>query len=202
VLSLTAARWLLILHAVLGAAAVAAATHWVVWLWPLWRGKALRATATRRFATITLILYALALAAGMLLYPTYKARVKLEYLTRPASVIDDRAERALAAAELADRAAGRPPQAHDEDRARRLAGDAPTRAGKIARWFDAKEHWAAVGFALGLGVMVVVRRWRPGEREPVHEGPVAFVILGAIAVAAVLWFAAIVGLMTTATRSF
>jgi hypothetical protein len=50
--------------------------------------------------------------------------------------------------------------------------------------------------------MVVVRRWRPGEREPVHEGPVAFVILGAIAVAAVLWFAAIVGLMTTATRSF
>ena len=151
-LSLTAARWLLVLHAVLGAAAVAAATHWVVWLWPLWRGRAPRVGAMRRFATIALALYALAMAAGLLLYPTYKARVKLEYLTRPASVIDDQAARQLAADELADRAAGRAPQPQDVDRARRLAGDAPT--------------------------------------------------LGAIAVAAAAWFAAIVGLLTTATRAF
>ncbi|MBK9034738.1 MAG: hypothetical protein IPL61_26315 [Myxococcales bacterium] len=201
-LSLTAARWLLVLHAVLGAAAVAAATHWVVWLWPLWRGRAPRAAAMRRFATIALALYGAAMAVGLLLYPTYKARVKLEYLTRPTSVIDDHAVRRVAADELADRAAGRVPGPVDEDRARRLAGDAPTRAAKIARWFDAKEHWAAVGLVLGLGVLAVVRAWRPGEHEPVRDGPVALVVLGALAVAAVAWFAAIVGLLTTATRSF
>ena len=64
-LSLTAARWLLVLHAVLGAAAVAAATHWVVWLWPLWRGRTPRRAALGRFATITMALYALAMAAGL-----------------------------------------------------------------------------------------------------------------------------------------
>ena len=46
VLSLSAARWLLVLHAVLGAAAVAAATHWVIWLWPLWRGRVPRRAQT------------------------------------------------------------------------------------------------------------------------------------------------------------
>ncbi|MEZ4398772.1 MAG: hypothetical protein R3B06_02045 [Kofleriaceae bacterium] len=201
-LSIAAARWLMIAHAILGAAVVAAATHWVVWLWPLWRGRAPRAGAMRRFALITMALYALALVAGLLLYPTYKARVKLEYLTRPASVIDDAAGRALAAAELSDRAAGEVPRPPDVDRARRLAGDEPTRAAKIARWFDAKEHWAALGLVLGLGVLVVARRWQPGRDEPIADGPVGFVVLGALGVAAAAWFAAIVGLLTAATRSF
>lgn len=198
----TAARWLLIAHAIVGGAAVAAATHWVVWLWPLWRGKVARARGMRRFAVITMALYVIAMVVGMWLYPTYKARVKLEYLQRPSSVIDDRAQRALAQDELIDRAHGRPPRAPDLDRARARAGDAPDRARKVARWFDVKEHWVAVGLVLGLAVMAVVIAWRPRTEEDVRAGPIAFVIGGAALVSAILWLAVIAGLATTATRSF
>lgn len=200
-LATSTARLLLVLHAIVGAAAVAAATHWVVWLWPLTRGKATRAASMRRFATIALVLYGLALVLGLVLYPTYKARVKLEYLTRPASVVADHLERARAVAELTERAAGRPAPTDD------VAADAPVptaaeRASKIARWFDAKEHWAALGLLLGLAVWWVARAWRPGVDEPIADGPVWFVVLGAIGVAVAAWFAAVVGLVTTAARSF
>jgi hypothetical protein len=33
------ARWLLIAHGIVAAAAVAATTHWCVWLWPFVRGR-------------------------------------------------------------------------------------------------------------------------------------------------------------------
>ncbi len=202
VLSLSAARWLLVLHAVLGAAAVAAATHWVIWLWPLWRGRVPRRAALGRFATIAVALYALAMVVGLVLYPTYKARVKLEYLSRPSSVIDDQAGRRLATDELTDRALGAPPRPVDVDRARRMVGDAPIRASKMARWFDTKEHWAAVGLLLGVALVAIGRAWRPGPDDPVAAGPVVVVVVGAIVVALIAWYAAIVGLLTTATRSF
>lgn len=201
-LSIDAARWLLIAHAITGGAATAAATHWVVWLWPLWRGRTPRARGTRVFAVVTMLLYAAAMVMGLVLYPTYKAHVKLEYLTRPSSVIDDAAARAQAHDELADRAAGRPPRALDADEVRRRAGDAPDRARKVARWFDVKEHWVALGLVLGIAVMAVVLAWRPAGPDEVRAGPVAFVVLGALGVAGILWAAVVIGLATTATRSF
>lgn len=201
-LSIDAARWLLVAHAIAGGAAVTAATHWVVWLWPLWRGRTARGRGMRRFAVITMALYVLCMALGLWLYPTYKARVKLEYLQRPSSVIDDQAQRAMAHDELVDRAAGRPPRTADFDAARARAGDAPERAKKIARWFDVKEHWVSVGLLLGTGVMAVLLAWRPERASDPRAGPVVFVILGALLTAAILWLAVIVGLMTTATRSF
>lgn len=201
-LSLAAARWLLIAHAIVGGAATAAATHWVVWLWPLWRGRAARARGMRRFAVITMVLYLITMAMGLVVYPTYKTRVKLEYLARPAAVIDDAAARALAHDELVDRATGQPPRAIDLDRARQRAGDAPERTKKVARWFDVKEHWVAVGLGLGLAVMAVLLAWRPRPGDEVRDGPVVFIVLGALIVAGVLWLAVIVGLVTTATRSF
>src|SRR5688572_1101859 len=79
VLSDAAARWLLILHAVLGAALVAGATHWLVWLLKVRRQPA-RIKGVRRFSLIAMALYAATMLAGLVLYPTYKARVKLEYL--------------------------------------------------------------------------------------------------------------------------
>lgn|GEM_PF-784226 len=201
-LSIDTARWLLIAHAITGGAATAAATHWVVWLWPLWRGRTTRARGMRRFAVITMALYVLAMVIGLVLYPTYKAHVKLEYLTRPSSVIGDAADRAIAHDELNDRAAARPPRPVDLDRARQRAGDATDRTKKVARWFDVKEHWVAVGLLLGLGVMAVVLVWKPSSEAEARDGPVAFIVLGALIVAAILWLAVIVGLATSATRSF
>jgi hypothetical protein len=46
------------------------------------------------------------------------------------------------------------------------------------------------------------RAWRPGPDDPVQDGPVVVVVVGAIAVAAIAWYATIVGLLTTMTRSF
>jgi hypothetical protein len=47
--------------------------------------------------------------------------------------------------------------------------------------------------------MAVLLAWDP-KRE--GRGPVAFVVLGAVGTTAVVWLAAIVGLVTAATRSF
>ena len=83
-----------------------------------------------------------------------------------------------------------------------MVGDAPIRASKMARWFDTKEHWAAVGLLLGVALVAIGRAWRPGPDDPVAAGPVVVVVVGAIVVALIAWYAAIVGLLTTATRSF
>ena len=72
----------------------------------------------------------------------------------------------------------------------------------MARWFDTKEHWAAVGLLLGVALAAIGRAWRPGPDDPVQDGPVVVVVVGAIAVAAIAWYATIVGLLTTMTRSF
>ncbi len=194
-----AARWLLIAHGVLAAAAVAATTHWCVWLWPFTRGRFPKLPAVKRFGIIAMALYLVAMAGGLLLYPTYKARVKLEFLTSAPAVLEDAAARVHAAEELAARAAGRPARALDPGVVLHATRDAPDRADKVARWFDVKEHWVAVGLLLGLAAMAALLAWDP-RRD--GRGPLTFVVLGALGTCAVTWLAAIVGLMTTATRSF
>lgn len=193
------ARWLLVLHGIVAAAAVAATTHWCVWLWPFVRGRFTRLHATRRFGIIAMSLYLAATLGGMLVYPTYKARVKLEFLTSSSRVLDDAAARLQAAEEVRARAIGEPPRTLDPSAVLRASRDAPEKAEKIARWFDVKEHWVALGLLLGLGTMVALLAWDP-KRD--GRGPIAFVVLGALSTCVVAWLAAVIGLLTTATRSF
>lgn len=193
------ARWLLVAHGIVAAAAVAATTHWCVWLWPYVRGRYTKVQATRRFGIIAMSLYLVAAIGGMLLYPTYKARVKLEFLTSSRAVLDDAAARIHAAEEVRARAAGVPPRTLDPADVLSASRDAPDRAEKVARWFDVKEHWVALGLLLGLGTMAALLAWDP-KRD--GRGPLPFIILGALGTCAVTWLAAIVGLATTATRSF
>jgi hypothetical protein len=199
VLEADSARWLLVVHAIVAAAAVAATTHWCVWLWPFIRGTYKRVPATRRFGIIAMSLYLAAAVGGMLIYPTYKARVKLEFLASSRAVLDDASLRIHAAEEVRARAAGVPPQALDPAAVLSASRDAPEHAEKIARWFDVKEHWVALGLLLGLGTMAALLAWDP-RRD--GRGPLPFVVLGALSTCAVTWLAAIIGLMTTATRSF
>jgi hypothetical protein len=193
------ARWLLIAHGIVAAAAVASTTHWCVWLWPFVRGRYTKVPATRRFGIIAMSLYLVAATGGMLLYPTYKARVKLEFLTSSRAVLDDASARIHAAEELRARAAGVAPRTLDPAAVLSESRDAPDRAEKVARWFDVKEHWVALGLLLGLGTMAALLAW-----DPRRDGRAAlpFVCLGALATCAVTWAAAIIGLVTTATRSF
>src|SRR5262245_49907107 len=106
-LSVTAARWLIVVHAILGGAAVTAATHWVVWMWPFRRGVYTRLRGAKRFGVIAMTLYVCAFLVGGVLYPTYKARVKLEYFKNPAAVEADRAARVQAGEDVLARWEGR-----------------------------------------------------------------------------------------------
>jgi len=171
------ARLLLVAHAVLGAALVAASTHLVVWMRGYLRGKYTRRPAVRRFSIISVVLFGLAFTAGNMAYPTYKVRVRAAYLENPSAVEADLRERT-----------GRP-------------GDMDTAldtTAKIARWFDVKEHWAAVGLMLAIACALVLRFW-----DPVRDGAaIAPMVFGlALGAAAIAWLAAIVGLVTSSYRA-
>ena len=169
------ARILLILHAVLGAATVAASTHLVVWLRGYLRGKPQRRRAVRRFAWISLVLFSLTFLVGNLGYPIYKVRVRTGYLENPPAVAASMPE--ADQAELAER--------YDQ-------------TSRIARWFDVKEHWASLGLMLTLACLLILRRWEPtGEAAAIAP----LVVAMAATAAATAWFAALVGLLTSSYRA-
>jgi hypothetical protein len=171
------ARLLLVLHAVLGAALVAASTHLVVWMRGYLRGDFARRRAVRRFSAIAVVLFGLAFIAGNLAYPTYKIRVRAGYLENPPAVAADLEQR------------GAPPG--------QVEGALASTA-RIARWFDVKEHWAAVGLILSIACAVILRFW-----DPIRDGAaIAPVVLGlAVGASATAWLAAIVGLVTASYRA-
>ena len=200
---------LLIVHAIGGAALVAASTHLVVWMRDYPRGRFRRPRAVRRFALIVLVLYGAAFTLGNLMYPTYKVRVKVEYFEEGGVVVESAAARPRAAARVAARyesaaalrrgdetpAAAREPS--DAEIAERTA-PLPRAMNKVARWFDVKEHWTAIGLALALACAALLHAWRP-ERHPPALGWVAFAL--ALGLAAITWFGAVIGLITTSYRS-
>lgn len=171
------ARLVLVVHAILGAALVASATHLVVWMRGYLRGAFPRRPAVRRFATIALVLFALAFAAGNAAYPTYKVRVRAGYLENPTAVAADLRER------------------HGPDADVDAALDTTS---KVARWFDVKEHWAAFGLMLSFACWLILRFW-----DPVRDGPaIAPIVFGlAVGAAATAWLAAVVGLVTASYRA-
>ena len=169
------ARLLLVLHAILGAATVAASTHLVVWLRGYLRGKPQRRRAVRRFAAISAALFGLTFLVGNLGYPVYKVKVRTGYLENPPAV--EAAMPGAAAAEV---------EAHYD------------RTASIARWFDVKEHWVALGLALSVACLLVLRRWEPSG----EAAAIAPLVVGmAATAAATAWFAAIVGLVTSSYRA-
>ncbi len=187
----SAARWLLVLHTVLGVAAVGAATHLVVYLRRYVRGQSGRRRAVLRFAWLVLVLQVGAFAAGNVMYPTYKVEVRAAYLENPAAVT---------AAEQAK-------QRELVRMAAREGGDAgePTpavqvvkQAAQAARWFDVKEHWVALGMLVAAALIVVLWVW-----EPKRDGSVIAPIVTSLAViiAGTVWLAAIIGVVTASWRA-
>lgn len=69
---------------------------------------------------------------------------------------------------------------------------------KISRWFDVKEHAIGVGFAVALALLWIVSSWKP-KQDGEAIGPVVAGM--ALVVAAAVWFAAIVGIVTVSFRS-
>jgi hypothetical protein len=191
VLTEAAARWMLVLHTALGAAAVGAATHLVVWSRGFLRGRFERLGAVRRFAWIVLALQLAAFAAGNVMYPTYKVEVRAAYLENTTAVVADRDGHQRALERVWAREAAVPPEAT-------VTGELVRRAAAAARWFDIKEHWIALGILASLGLVLALGFWDPstGARE---LAPVVFGL--ALIIAATLWLGAVIGVATASWRA-
>ena len=193
------ARPLLILHAVLAAALVAATTHLALWMRGYGSGRFRRFRATQRFAGISFALYLATFAVGNLLYPTYKVRVRLEYLENADAIAGDlKAREAQAASLAAGFGAAREERAPVSGiSAPRLAA-AERDAARTALWFDIKEHLVFLGLLPATALWWTLRRWRSAEGEAtVGKSLLAMAILACAAV----WMAALIGLFTAAVRA-
>jgi hypothetical protein len=201
------ARLVLIVHAVLGAAVVATSTHLWLWMRKVRGGQRGRLPAVRWFAAVTLGLYVLQFVAGNVLYPTYKIRVRVEYLDDPVAQ--------AAEAELRQ-------AAHERAEARRVATPAPSRSpaaardsdlGRVARLFDIKEHVVALGLVLAVAACALAfalvrmrRRAIPngdgddGDGEP-RIALERLLHACALGMASCAWFGGIVGLYVSSFRS-
>ncbi len=183
------ARLLLVLHAVLGAGTVAVTTHLFVWSLKWSRGAG-RGPGVRWFAVVGLALYLAQFALGNLVYPVYKVRVRAELLDLPSAIEGDAEVRRAAAAEIRARAGVHESVGSEEDAAP-LSG--------VARLFDIKEHWAALGLPLLAAAVWLVFRWDP-RREPSQQA--RWLLLSATGgAAAAAWLAAIIGLYVSAVRA-
>lgn len=171
------ARWLLIAHAIVGAATVAVTTHLVVWMRGWLRGRFTRRRAVQRFALLSLALFAATFAIGNLAYPIYKVRVRAGYLEDPAAV----------AAAMRD-----PTPAEITAAADRTAA--------AARWFDVKEHWVALGLTLTAALTLILFAWRP-KADSDSRVIAPYTLLMAGGAAGAVWIAAIIGVLTAAWRA-
>ncbi len=189
----SAARWTLVLHTAFGVAAVAAATHLVLWSRGYLRGRFERHRAVKRFAWIVLALQCCAFLAGNLMYPTYRIQVRAAYLENAGAVIDDR-ERAQAEV---DRVAERE---HHPSVEMPATTSLVKRAAGAARWFDVKEHWIALGIFVSLGLVLILSFWDP-RKPDASRAPAAIVVGLAVVTAGTVWLGAIIGVLTAAWRA-
>ena len=190
-LSDSAARWLLVLHTALGAAAVGAATHLVLWMRGYLRGAFGRHRAAQRFAWIAFALHAAAFVAGNVMYPTYKVEVRIAYLENAGALIAADAAEARELARLAAREHVPAPETS-------ATGQMVRRAAKAARWFDVKEHWVAIGLFASGALVLVMSLWHP-RRDGPALAPVALAL--AVVIAGTVWLGAIIGVLTASWRA-
>jgi hypothetical protein len=191
VLTEAAARWLLLLHTVLGVLAVGAATHLVVWSRGFLRGSFGRLRAVRRFAWIALVCQLLAFTAGNVMYPTYRVGVRAAYLENREAIVAEQAARQAQLDRVAAREAARAPE-------RAAISEQERGAARAARWFDVKEHWVALGILASLALVLVLGFWDPrsGGRELVP------IVIGLAAiVAGTVWLGAVIGVLTATWRA-
>jgi hypothetical protein len=191
VLTESAARWMLVLHTIVGVAAVGAATHLVLWLRKYVRGQTAKRRAVIRFAWLVLALQLSAFVAGNVMYPTYKVEVRAAYLENASAITA--AEQAKAR-ELDKIALREGAQTHEPTATVEIV----KRAAQAARWFDVKEHWVALGLFVSAALILILWLW-----DPKGEGGVVAPIVMSLAViaAGTVWLGAIVGVLTASWRA-
>ncbi len=187
----SAARWILVLHTIVGVAAVGAATHLVVYLRRYLRGQSGRRRSVLRFAWLVLALQLGAFVAGNVMYPTYKVQVRAAYLENASAITADEQAKQRELVRLAEREHAAPSE--------------PTatvaivkRAAQAARWFDVKEHWIALGILVSAALLVILWAWEP-KRDGGVVSPIVMTL--AVIVAGTVWLGAIIGVLTASWRA-
>jgi len=182
VLADSAARWLLVLHTGLAAAAIGTATHVVLWL--------RKGRVSARSAWLVALLLAGSMLVGLFMYPTYKVEVRAAYLENPGAVTAAAVAHDRELERVAAREHRQPPEPADTMALVHHAAQA-------ARWFDVKEHWAALGLLAAIALAGILSLWTPAEGAAVRS-----VVLGLAAISCgTAWLAAIIGIMTAAWRA-
>jgi len=200
-----AAPLLQIAHAILAVASVGAATHLALWLRGHRVGRPRRHAATRRFAALSAGLCLATFVVGLVIYPTYRTRVRAEYLDEPAIVARDHEQRQRARDEVAGRHGVEPMAGAPTPETTRMQ---TRRAVLLSRWFDVKEHWAAIFTLSSIAIYMLLRGWRrAGKSDADTSTELANSTVGAIAfwaavlTAAGLWACALIGLFVANARS-
>lgn len=178
----SAARWLLVAHAILGAAAVGMATHLVLWL--------RKGRVSAKSAWLVVALIAAGIAVGLVLYPTYKVEVRAAYLENPGAVTAAAVAHDRELEHVASREHELPPEPAETMALVRGAA-------RAARWFDVKEDWAALGLIAAFALAGILSLWTPEEGRGVR--PVVLALAGVVC--ATTWLAAIIGVLTAAWRA-
>ncbi len=212
------AALLLTAHAIFAFLTVALSTHLALWLRQYWKGKFGKRRSINRFALLSAGAYAITMLLGLALYPSYKVRVRAEYLENP-SRLHRSAEQEVQArlraqdqdkrsrdfrrglsGELVgegDPARDNSSEPHGADWAG-LADAKVERGEKLARWFDVKEHWAALGLLLSFALCGILLSWKPDANSKGIAKPLTAMAWTAALMA---WAAAIIGLVTAAAHS-
>lgn len=178
------ARALLVVHAISAAVLVASSTHHLLWCRGYLRGKYNLYGGERRFALIVCCAFLTTFVVGNCMYPTYKVRVRAEYFDNPAAIAEEAKLRATQR-QLVGIKAGAPTLAIG-------AGLSP-----VARAFDIKEHWVAVGAAASVLLLLLSRRAHPKDHPRVLPLYIGLTLL----VCACAWTGAIIGLVTASFRA-
>jgi hypothetical protein len=191
VLAESAARWVLVLHTLVGLAAVGAATHLVIYTRRYIRGQSGKRRAVLRFAWVVLALQVGAFIAGNVMYPTYKVAVRSAYLENASAITAAETAKQRELEKIAAREGSEAPQ-------QTATVEMVRRAASAARWFDVKEHWVALGIFVTAALIVILSVWRPKE-----DGTAIAPIVTTLAVisAATIWLGAIIGVLTASWRA-
>ncbi len=193
------ARFLLIVHLISAFAVIGLTTHCAIWLRRYVRGAHGLRRATAKFAVWAAVAYAAAFVIGNIVYPTYKVRVRLEYLDDSLHVTRAR-ELALARRQVvAARLAPASPDAQPPPGGIVVAADRGAQAAAISRLFDTKEHWVVMGLFLSIACAWMLRRWRIDEPGGAVMAP--FVLWFAYGAAATAWYGGIVGALVSIWRA-
>lgn len=196
------ARLLLLLHLVSALAVIGLTTHFAIWLRRYVHGRHGLRRAVVKFGTWSALAYVVAFALGNVVYPTYKVRVRLEYLedsTHVAAAKQMAAERRMA---VAQRLAPGSPDAAMPAGGVVVAPAHGAHAAAIARLFDTKEHWVALGMFLSLASAWLVRRWRADSNDVAGGDPTGpYLLWFAYGAAGAAWYGGIVGALTSIWRA-